>query len=125
MEKQTTITHATIEAITIDIVDKIDYFLEEKGIIVPDDDRQATTIEEANELGEAMLYGCSYGTLKSEIYDVLSFFLLDDCEIDEFGGYHDEGLGWNPDGKYCGECSNITCVGCPASNRPLAIRIIL
>lgn len=31
---------------------------------------------------------------------------------DEVGGVHDEGLGWNPQGVFCGECSNMTCKGC-------------
>ena len=37
-----------------------------------------------------------------------------DCIKDEIGGVHDEGIGWNPNGVWCGECSNITCVGCPS-----------
>jgi hypothetical protein len=36
----------------------------------------------------------------------------DFCVKDELGGVHDEGLGWNPQGVFCGECSNMTCVGC-------------
>ena len=32
---------------------------------------------------------------------------------DEIGGLHSEGLGWHPDGHFCGECSNGSCVGCP------------
>ena len=32
--------------------------------------------------------------------------------VDEIGGTHDKGLGWNPNGVFCGECSNTTCVGC-------------
>lgn len=38
-----------------------------------------------------------------------------DCFKDELGGIHDEGLGWNPNGVFCGECSAITCKGCPNS----------
>jgi hypothetical protein len=30
---------------------------------------------------------------------------------DELGGIHSEGLGWSPDGSFCGEC-NRSCVGC-------------
>ena len=33
--------------------------------------------------------------------------------VDELGGVHDQGLGWNPYGVYCGECSFNTCVKCP------------
>lgn len=28
-------------------------------------------------------------------------------------GTHEEGLGWNPNGVFCGECSASTCRGCP------------
>lgn len=28
-------------------------------------------------------------------------------------GIHEEGLGWNPNGVFCGECSNTTCISCP------------
>ena len=33
--------------------------------------------------------------------------------FDDAGGTHSEGLGWNTTGMFCGECSNITCYGCP------------
>lgn len=36
------------------------------------------------------------------------------CFKDAIGGVHDEGLGWAPDGTYCGECSKVTCEGCTA-----------
>jgi nucleoside 2-deoxyribosyltransferase len=32
--------------------------------------------------------------------------------IDEVGGYHDNGIGWNPNSVYCGECARKTCKGC-------------
>jgi hypothetical protein len=32
--------------------------------------------------------------------------------LDSIGGYHSEGLGWNPHGLFCGECSSITCENC-------------
>ncbi len=31
---------------------------------------------------------------------------------DEVGGVHEEGLGWNPNGVFCGECSKMSCKGC-------------
>lgn len=31
---------------------------------------------------------------------------------DELGGLHTDGVGYAPDGRFCGECTNITCVGC-------------
>lgn len=27
-------------------------------------------------------------------------------------GSHDGGVGWNPQGVYCGECCRATCSGC-------------
>lgn len=38
---------------------------------------------------------------------------------DEVGGFHDEGLGWSPDGNFCGECSNGTCAACPVAEDEL------
>lgn len=40
----------------------------------------------------------------------------EDLTIDEVGGVHEEGLGWNPNGVFCGECSNSTCKGCVNEN---------
>lgn len=37
--------------------------------------------------------------------------------IDKCGGRHEEGLGWNPNGVFCGECSNMTCEGCPMAEK--------
>lgn len=41
----------------------------------------------------------------------------DDNYIDELGGVHDSGCGWNPNGEFCGECSNISCKICGVWNR--------
>lgn len=38
---------------------------------------------------------------------------VDKSFMDAIGGVHDEGLGWNPNGVFCGECSNSTCEKCP------------
>lgn len=38
---------------------------------------------------------------------------------DEIGSFHDEGLGWSPDGNFCGECSSTTCVACPVAEEEL------
>lgn len=40
----------------------------------------------------------------------------EDVFIDEVGGCHEGGLGWNPNGVFCGECSNSTCKGCVNEN---------
>lgn len=36
----------------------------------------------------------------------------DDYYIDEIGGVHDSGCGWDPDGSACGECPKISCSMC-------------
>jgi uncharacterized ferredoxin-like protein len=36
--------------------------------------------------------------------------------IDEVGGLHSNGVGWNPSGVWCGECSFRTCKGCVNEN---------
>jgi hypothetical protein len=37
---------------------------------------------------------------------------IDETYIDSVGGQHDCGIGWNPNGVWCGECSNSTCENC-------------
>lgn len=32
--------------------------------------------------------------------------------IDDVGGIHSEGMGWSPDGTFCGECCDIDCSTC-------------
>lgn len=36
----------------------------------------------------------------------------DDNWIDEVGGTHDSGTGWDPDGNFCGECYGASCRTC-------------
>ena len=33
---------------------------------------------------------------------------------DELGGVHTDGVGYAPDGTFCGECTRQSCMGCPA-----------
>lgn len=33
---------------------------------------------------------------------------------DDLGGVHTDGVGYAPDGTFCGECTRESCVGCPA-----------
>ena len=35
---------------------------------------------------------------------------------DEIGGYHDEAIGWNPNGVWCGECTRESCINCPSKD---------
>jgi len=43
-------------------------------------------------------------------------YVYDPAIIDSVGGIHDEGLGWNPKGNFCGECSKVTCENCISIN---------
>lgn len=36
---------------------------------------------------------------------------------DELGGVHIDGVGYAPDGTFCGECTRGSCKGCPAWNK--------
>lgn len=36
----------------------------------------------------------------------------DSSYIDEVGGVHEDGCGWDPNGRPCGECSTISCKLC-------------
>lgn len=38
-----------------------------------------------------------------------------DCYTDEYGCHHDCGIGWNPNGRWCGECTR-EGKDCPAYN---------
>lgn len=46
------------------------------------------------------------------------FFYDDEDEsyYDEVGGYHDCAEGWNPNGIWCGECTNKSCANCPSKD---------
>ena len=37
----------------------------------------------------------------------------EDCYTDEVGGHHDSGMGWAPNGQWCGECTKSSCSKCP------------
>ena len=37
----------------------------------------------------------------------------EDCYTDEVGGHHDSGIGWAPNGQWCGECTKSSCSKCP------------
>lgn len=39
-------------------------------------------------------------------------YVPDNMWKDELGGYHGEGIGYNPQGVFCGECTQETCEGC-------------
>lgn len=37
--------------------------------------------------------------------------------VDAIGGVHDSGMGTDPNGIFCGECSNVSCEICPIFNK--------
>ena len=41
---------------------------------------------------------------------------MGDNYVDSVGGTHGGGTGYNPQGVWCGECSNTTCAGCHYQN---------
>lgn len=57
-------------------------------------------------------------TLESSIIDVELWLKNHDGPFhDRIGGVHDEGVGWNPNGSFCGECGNISCEGCKIADK--------
>jgi hypothetical protein len=45
-----------------------------------------------------------YGNMETNGFD---YYITDDL-----GGVHTDGVGYAPDGRFCGECNKGTCVGC-------------
>ena len=41
------------------------------------------------------------------------FYNHPEAYYDDVGGFHDSGMGWNPNGNWCGECSKLNCKNCP------------
>lgn len=54
--------------LAIQILDMFEEMLDEKGIMIPDDDRTGAE-------GEACLYGTTYGCLEDKIVNLLSDFI--------------------------------------------------
>ena len=54
--------------ITIAILDMFEDMLDEKGIMIPDEDR-------TGEEGEACLYGMTYANLEDQIYELLCEYI--------------------------------------------------
>lgn len=38
---------------------------------------------------------------------------------DELGGVHTDGIGFAPDGTFCGECTKASCKDCPIITKDL------
>lgn len=39
--------------------------------------------------------------------------------VDELGGVHTDGIGFSPDGTFCGECTKVSCKDCPSITKDL------
>ena len=52
---------------------------------------------------------CPYKNIRENGYD---YYIIDDL-----GGIHTDGIGYAPDGTFCGECTRQSCIGCPALNK--------
>lgn len=44
------------------------------------------------------------------------FLDVPEAYYDEVGGYHNCAEGWNPNGVWCGECTNKSCAKCPSKD---------
>ena len=53
--------------------------------------------------------------LKSHNLPII-FYNLEGAYYDEVGGLHDNGIGWNPNGVWCGECTRLSCADCPSKD---------
>lgn len=53
--------------------------------------------------------------LKQQHLPIL-FYDRPEAYYDEVGGYHDCAEGWNPNGVWCGECTEKTCANCPSKD---------
>lgn len=60
--------------------------------------------------------------IMSETFDIcercnnLGPIVLGEGVIDKLGGWHIDGIGINPLGDQCGECSKLTCEGCDSAD---------
>ena len=82
------------------------------------DDMHKRKIDMADEIFVIDVDGYIGESTRSEIdyaknnHKVIRYYSHPEMFIDEYGGIHDEGLGWKPNGDFCGECSNTTCKSC-------------
>ena len=60
-------------------------------------------------IGDSTASEMAYATRTGKI---VRFYNNPNAWIDEVGGYHENGVGWNPNSIYCGECNKKTCKRC-------------
>ena len=61
-------------------------------------------------IGESTKNEIEYAKSKGKF---ISFYSNPAAYYDDIGGFHDSGMGWNPNGNWCGECSKFNCKNCP------------
>ena len=61
-------------------------------------------------IGESTESEIEYAKSKGKF---ISFYSNPAAYYDDIGGFHDSGMGWNPNGNWCGECSKLNCKNCP------------
>ena len=62
---------------------------------------------------ESLPYTCECGAQMTRFKNGREDFWYEPDIVDELGGIHGGGVGWRPDGTFCGECSRSSCLGCP------------
>lgn len=76
-------------------------------------DRACTNLIKNNIITEYATYRYDFATKKFSRHKLMEVLPMSNKIIDEIGGTHEDGCGWTPNGTFCGECSESTCVGCP------------
>lgn len=62
-------------------------------------------------LGVTVCATCTGNAIRQSSGGISPFF-ADETFVDSVGGMHEGGIGWNPNGVWCGECCKDTCSGC-------------
>lgn len=65
-------------------------------------------------IGESTKSEIEYAKVRGK---TIQYYSQPDFIMDEVGGVHDEGLGWNPNGVFCGECCHTTCKDCKMKDK--------
>lgn len=60
-------------------------------------------------IGESTKKEIEYAKSKGKF---VYFYTHPEMYYDDIGGLHDSGIGYNPNGVYCGECGTLTCREC-------------
>ena len=67
-------------------------------------------IDKNNYIGPSTQNEIEYAKSKGKF---IYFYNNPAAYYDNLGGFHDSGMGWNPNGNWCGECTMFSCKNCP------------